>query len=171
VQSVQRLRAEESSGRLEPVLATAVGRVRWAVSGLAITVAGTVVLLTLSGAAVGLVQGTRSHDLGGELPRQLAAALVQLPAVWVIAAATFLLFALLPRATSAGWAVLTLCLLLGQVAPLLDLPQAVMDISPFTHTPNLPGGAAPPLPLIALTAVAVALAAAGLTAFRRRDIA
>ncbi|NVI90225.1 ABC transporter permease [Actinomadura sp. BRA 177] len=171
VQSVQRLRAEESSGRLEPILATGVSRVRWAVSGLTVTVAGTVVLLALTGAAVGVVHGARSHDFGGELPRQLAAALVQLPAVWVIAAAAFLLFALLPRATSAGWGVLTICLLLGQVAPLLNLPQAVMDVSPFTHTPKLPGGAAAPLPLIALTAAAVALAAAGLTAFRRRDIA
>ncbi|NKZ07984.1 ABC transporter permease [Actinomadura latina] len=170
VQSVQRLRAEESGGRLEPVLATAVGRIRWAVSGLAVTVAGTVVLLALAGAAIGLVHGARTHDLDGQLPRQLAAALAQLPSVWAVTAAAFLLFALLPRATSAGWAVLTICLLLGQVGPLLNAPQAVLDISPFTHTPKLPGADFTPLPLVALTAAAIVLAAAGLTAFRRRDI-
>ncbi|TDD79298.1 ABC transporter permease [Actinomadura darangshiensis] len=171
VQSVLRLRAEESAGRLEPVLATAVGRTRWAVANLAVTVAGTIALLTATGLAIGLVHGARTGDLGGQLPRQLGAALAQLPSVWVIAAATMLLFGLLPRATSAGWGVLTVCLLLGQVGPLLDLPQAVMDISPFTHTPKLPGGDAAPLPLIALTAVAAVIAAAGLAAFRRRDIA
>lgn len=170
VQSVLRMRAEESGGRLEPVLAAAVGRTRWAVGGLAVTVAGTVVLLGLSGLAVGLVHGARSHDLGGQLPRQLGAALVQLPAVWVVAAVTALLFGLLPRATSAAWGVLAGCLLLGQVGPLLKLPQAVMDVSPFTHTPKLPGGGFDVLPVAALTAVAVAVAGAALLGFRRRDI-
>ncbi|MFB4311462.1 ABC transporter permease [Actinomadura sp. GTD37] len=171
VQSVLRLRAEEAGGRLEPVLATAVGRVRWAVANLAVTVAGTAVLLALTGLAVGLVHGARTHDLGGQLPRQLGAALAQLPSVWVVAAAAFLVFGLLPRAAAAGWGVLTVCLLLGQMGPLLDLPQAVLDVSPFTHTPKLPGADFTPLPLIALTAAAAALAAAGLLAFRRRDIA
>ncbi|GAA1862541.1 ABC transporter permease [Actinomadura bangladeshensis] len=170
VQGVQRLRAEEGGGRLEPVLATAVGRIRWAVSGLAVTAVGTAVLLALAGTAAGAVHGARTHDLAGQLPRQLGAALAQLPSVWVIAAAAFLLFAVLPRATSAGWAVLTICLLLGQVGPLLDAPQAVLDVSPFTHTPKLPGAEFSALPLAALTAAAAALAAAGLTAFRRRDI-
>lgn len=169
VQSVLRLRAEESGGRLEPVLATAVGRTRWALAALANTVAGTVVMLTATGLAVGLVHGARSDDLAGQLPRQLGAALAQLPSVWVVAATTVLLFGALPRAASAGWGVLAVFLLLGQVGPLLGLPQAVMDLSPFTHTPKLPGGDADPLPLLALTAAAAALAAAGLAAFRRRD--
>ncbi|NDU73601.1 ABC transporter permease [Actinomadura sp. DSM 109109] len=171
VQSVLRLRAEEAGGRLEPVLATAVGRTRWAVAALANTVAGTVAMLAATGLAVGLAHGVRTGDLAGQLPRQLGAALAQLPSVWVVAAVTVVLFGALPRATPAGWGVLTAFLLLGQVGPLLDLPQPVMDLSPFTHTPKLPGGDAGPLPLIALTAVAVALAAAGLAAFRRRDVA
>ncbi|WP_149258736.1 ABC transporter permease [Actinomadura sp. K4S16] len=170
VQSVLRLRAEESAGRLEPVLATAVGRTRWALAGLAGTVAGTVVMLAATGLAVGLVHGVRSGDLAGQLPRQIGAALAQLPAVWVVAAAAVLLFGALPRATSAAWGVLTVFLLLGQVGPLLGLPQAVMDLSPFTHTPKLPGGDPDPLPLAGLTAVSAALAAAGLAAFRRRDV-
>ncbi|MFC4048166.1 ABC transporter permease [Actinomadura syzygii] len=171
VQTVMRMRAEESAGRLEPLLATAVGRARWAVANLAVTAAGTAVLLLLTGFSAGLVHGARTGDVDGRLVRQLGAALAQLPSVWVIAAVAFLLFAALPRATSAGWGVLAACLFLGQVGPLLDLPQAVLDVSPFTHTPKLPGGDFSATPLIALTAVAVAVTAAGLLALRRRDIA
>ncbi|MBO2461062.1 ABC transporter permease [Actinomadura violacea] len=170
VQGVLRMRAEESGGRLEPVLATAVGRTRWALAGLAVTIAGTVVLLAVTGLAIGLVHGARSHDLAGQIPRQLGAALVQLPAVWVLAAVTALIFGVLPRAASAGWGVLAACLLLGQVGPLLKLPQAAMDASPFTHTPKLPGGGFEIAPVAGLTAVAIAVAAAALLAFRRRDI-
>jgi ABC-2 type transport system permease protein len=50
------------------------------------------------------------------------------------------------------------------------LPQPVLDISPFTHVPKLPGGAATPAPLIWLCAAAVALTLAGLAGLRRRDV-
>ncbi|TYK43404.1 ABC transporter permease [Actinomadura decatromicini] len=171
VQAVMRMRAEESAGRLEPLLATAVGRARWALANLAVTAAGTAVLLLLTGSTAGLVHGARTGDVDGRLVRQLGAALAQLPSVWVIAAVAFLLFAALPRATSAGWGVLAACLFLGQVGPLLDLPRAVLDVSPFTHTPKLPGGGFSATPLIVLTAVAAAVTAAGLLALRRRDVA
>ena len=45
-----------------------------------------------------------------------------------------------------------------------------MDISPFTHVPLLPAADLDVVPLIALTAVAAALSAAGLAGLRRRDI-
>ena len=70
----------------------------------------------------------------------------------------------------AGWAALVAFLLLGQLGPILELPQWAMDISPFTHTPKLPGGDLSALPLVSLTLVAAALVAAGLVGFRRRDI-
>jgi hypothetical protein len=46
-----------------------------------------------------------------------------------------------------------------------------MDVSPFTHVPRLPAGAVSATPLLWLTAVALALTAAGLAGFRRRDLA
>ena len=57
--------------------------------------------------------------------------------------------------------------LFGQV---LQLSHWVLDISPFTHAPRLPGGSVSAAALAWLWAVALALAAAGLAALRRRDI-
>jgi ABC-2 type transport system permease protein len=170
VQGVLRMRGEETAQRLEPLLAAPVARRRWALAQLAVTAAGTVVLLAVTGLCVGLTHGLRVNDVSGQVPRLTAAALVQVPAVWVIAAVAVLLFGFAPRAVPSGWGVLAVCVLLGQVGPLLKLPQAVMDVSPFTHTPKLPGPAFTALPPVALVAVAVLATAAGLYGFTRRDI-
>ena len=109
----------------------------------------------------------RSH----ELPRVLAGALVQLPAVWLLAALTVAAFGLLPRlAATVGWVALSLCLLLGQVGAMLRLSQWMLDISPFTHIPRVPGGSVPATPLLTLIVLATILIVVGLASFRRRDI-
>jgi ABC-2 type transport system permease protein len=96
--------------------------------------------------------------------------MAQLPAVWVLAAVAVVLFGLLPRWAAAAWGALAVCLFVLLVGTTLQLNQWLLDISPFTHVPHLPGGHATATPLVALTAVAAALAAAGLAGFRRRDI-
>jgi ABC-2 type transport system permease protein len=53
---------------------------------------------------------------------------------------------------------------------LLDVPAAVLDLSPFEHSPSLPGGSVDAGALAVLTAIAAALVAAGLAAFARRDV-
>jgi ABC-2 type transport system permease protein len=50
------------------------------------------------------------------------------------------------------------------------LSQAVLDVSPFTHVPKLPGGAFSVVPLAWLSGVALVLAAAGLLGLCRRDV-
>ena len=54
--------------------------------------------------------------------------------------------------------------------PALNLSQAVLDISPFTHVPKLPGGTFSIAPLVWLSATALVLAAVGLVGLRRRDV-
>lgn len=170
MQAALRLRVEETGQRAEPVLATAVGRVRWAGSHLVFAVLGPALALAAAGTAAGLVHGLRVGDVGGQLPRVLSGALVQLPAVWVLAGVAVALFGLAPRLTVLAWAALAACLVLGQLGEILQLKQLVMDLSPFTHLPRLPGGEVVALPLLWLVALAAALTAAGLAAFRRRDL-
>jgi polyether ionophore transport system permease protein len=81
-----------------------------------------------------------------------------------------LFFGLLPRWAPVAWGALAVCVLVMLVGTTLQLNQRILDISPFTHVPHLPGGDAVATPFIALIVVAVVLAAAGLTGLRRRDI-
>jgi ABC-2 type transport system permease protein len=170
VQATLRLRAEETSGRVEPLLATRVGRIRWALSHLVFALLGTAALLAVAGAGAGLVYGLQIHDVGGQMPRLLAAALVQLPAAWMLGGLGVALFGLAPRLAGLTWAGLIACLLLLQLGALLGLSQWLVDVSPFAHVPKLPGTAFTTTPLLWLTGIAVALNAAGLVGFRTRDI-
>jgi ABC-2 type transport system permease protein len=170
VQAVLRLRAEETRLRAEPVLATRVGRVPFAASHLTVAAAGGAALLAVGGVMAGLADGLRTGDVGGPLPRVLVAAIVQVPAAWVLAGISVALFGLLPRFAVAGWAALVVCLLLGQLGPALRLPQWALDFSPFTHVPKLPGGQFAVTPIGWLVVASALLTAAGLVGFRRRDI-
>ncbi len=170
VMAALRLRSEESGDRAEPVLAAAVGRVRWALSHLAFAVAGPVLLMVLAGLGTGVAYGVGGGDPGTQVPRLLGAALAQVPAAWVLAGLTAALFGLLPRLTAVAWAVLGAFLFLGEIGSFIGLSHWAMDLSPFTHVPKLPGGAFTVVPLAWLTALALALGAAGLAGWRRRDL-
>ena len=104
------------------------------------------------------------------MPRLLGAALVQLPAAWVLAGLGTALFGLAPRLAALAWAGLIACVVLLELGALFGLNQWIVDASPFAHVPKLPGTAFTATPLLWLTVVAAALAAAGLAGFRRRDI-
>ena len=168
IQATLRLRGEESAGRAEPVLATALSRVRWAGSHVVVAAAGTALLLALAGAGMGLAYGLRGAGLD-EVPRLAAAALVQAPAAWVLGGAALALFGLAPRATAVAWAALGYCLVVGLLGPLIGLPEGLDEASPFAHVPQLPAQDLRVLPLLALTALAAGLAALGLAGLRRRD--
>ncbi|GAA4261903.1 ABC transporter permease [Dactylosporangium darangshiense] len=170
VQATLRLRQEESSGRVEPILATRVGRLQWAASHLAFALFGTALLLAVAGLAGGVVYGAEVHDVGGQAGRVFGAAMVQLPAAWVLAGFGMALIGLFPRLSTLTWAALILSVLLVELGALFGLNQYVLDIVPFAHVPKLPGAAFSVTPLLWLTAVAVALGAAGLFGLRRRDM-
>ncbi|XVQ14626.1 hypothetical protein ACQP1W_19470 [Spirillospora sp. CA-255316] len=171
VSATLRLRSEETALRAEPLLATTLGRVRWAASHLVFALLGSAAALVVAGFATGLVHGLSEGDAGRQVPRLVGAALIQLPAVWLLAAITIAFFGLLPRLSSAGWAALAVAGVLTLFGGMLQADQWLMDVSPFTHIPKLPGAEVTSVPLVWLAAAVLALGAAGLTGFRRRDLA
>ncbi|MDA0180863.1 ABC transporter permease [Solirubrobacter phytolaccae] len=168
IQAVLRLRGEETSGRAEPILATATSRTRWALSHASIAFAGVALLLAAAGLAAGLGHAAQTGD-ANEIPRLTAAALTQAPAAWVLAALALALFGAIPKGTAAAWGALALALALVELGPLADLPQTLIDVSPFAHSPQLPGGELGAGPILNAT-LAAGLAAAGLYGLRRRDL-
>ncbi|MFF4128705.1 ABC transporter permease [Microbispora rosea] len=170
VQAILRLRQEESSGRVEALLATPVGRLRWAASHLTFALLGTALLLAAAGIAGGLGYGMQVHDIGGQIGRLLGAALVQLPATWVLAGFGTALIGLAPRFSALAWAALILSVLLVELGALFGLSQWIVDATPFAHVPKLPGSAFTVTPMLWLTAIALALGAVGLAGLHRRDV-
>ncbi|MCX5438617.1 ABC transporter permease [Streptomyces sp. NBC_00569] len=163
VSSVLRLSGEETSQRAEPVLAAAVGRLRWAAGHLAIAFGGAALIMVLGGLGLGIGYGKNFGPV-------LGACLTQLAAIWVIGGLAVLLFGVFPKAAVAAWAVAGIALLIGWIGPAFELPQAVMSLSPFGHLPKLPGGEMEWTPVLTLLAIAAVLVAAGLTGLRRRDL-
>ena len=170
ISSTLRLVGEESAMRGDLILSTPTGRLHWALSHLVIAVVGTGILMLACGLGIGLAHAMQSGD-PSVFGADLLAAVVRLPAVWVLVGASLALYGLSRRAAPIAWAVLVATFLASEIGPLLDLPQWVRDLSPFTHVPALTGGEVRVAPLLVMLAVACALVAAGLFTLRRRDLA
>ncbi|MDV6014678.1 ABC transporter permease [Haloechinothrix sp. LS1_15] len=168
--TVQRPAGEEGTGRVEPVLAAATSRTRWLGSHVAVALAGSALLMLLGGLGLGL---SASAALGDPeiVPKLIRAGLVYLPAIWLTVATAVALFGLSSRAVGWAWVIVAYSGVIVIFGDLLGLPDWVVRLSPFGHTPLLPAEDLRWAPLVWLTVLAAALLAAGLVAFRRRDVA
>lgn len=163
-------RTDETTGRLEVVLATATSRARYLGSVVATAVLGTVGALAIAGAVLGIGHGLTGGAFGPSVGDGLAAMLVQAPASLTVTAAALVLWAWAPRRTVAAWALVLFAVVAGMFGSMLRLPQAVQDVSPFTHVPAVPTDAVAVLPLVVLSAIALAGFACAAIGFRRRDV-
>ncbi|MCV2393240.1 hypothetical protein OEB99_02865 [Actinotalea sp. M2MS4P-6] len=170
IAALLRLRSEEATGRSENLLATPLTRPRWAASHLIASIGGVVTLLVVTGTLTGF---SISRSLGDSAwwSKSASAAAVQLPAILVMVGLTILAIGLVPRfAVGLSWGLFVAFFLLGEIGALLELPQWVMDLSPFAHTPRLPGGDLNVPALVILTVLGLGLIGAGVAAYRRRDL-
>lgn len=80
------------------------------------------------------------------------------------------IYGLKPYATQLAWAALIAFAVIGQLGPILQLPQSMLDLSPFTHVPSFGFIEADPLPTLILLTVTGGLLVLGYTGFQRRDL-
>ncbi len=168
VSSVLRLRSEETGGRAEVLLATAVSRGRWGASHLTVAFAGSALIMVLAGLGMGVTYALAADD-AGQIGRLVGASAAFVPPLWVVAGLTFAVFGLVPRMVAAAWGALGLFLVIGLFGQLFGLPGWMMDVSPFQHVPQMPVEGFSLGSTLALVAVAAALLAVGFVGLRRRD--
>lgn len=170
VGAVLRLQSEERSGRLELLLTPPRPRSAFAAAHLGFALVASAALIVVGGAAVGLGYGMTTGDPWGAIVPMSAAAAAHVPAAWVMCGIAFALWGLHPRATPAVWVLLIGFVVLGEFGSLWGLPAWLLDVSPFAHSPTLPGGPMDTGGVVGLLVVAVVLCVVGLAGWRRRDV-
>ncbi|MEO6126275.1 MAG: ABC transporter permease [Ilumatobacteraceae bacterium] len=169
VQSILRLRSEETAMRAEPLLATAVSRSSWAWSYLWVALATSVAVL----AALGLGLGLSTAAVSGQwsiVGSVLIGSFIHLPAMGFAIGFALALSGRLPNLAVGAWALVAGGLVVALFGPVLRLPRWTLDLSPFEHVPLFPAQSVRALPLVVLVLVGMVLAAIGIDGLRRRDI-
>ena len=170
IQSAISLRADEASGIIEPQLAGAMSRTRWATRRLLIPVVGSAVLLLVGGAGMGAGYGSIIGD-PSQTSRLALSALTYWPAVMVFVGIAVALFGWLPRlAIPLTWGVLAAMWFIVIIGDALHLPSWLLNLLPFSATPYVPYQELTWPPLVIMTLVAAALVWTGLTRFQHRDV-
>jgi ABC-2 type transport system permease protein len=169
VQALDSLRREEAAGRVEAVLAGALGRTRWLGAQVLVVAAALIALVTLSAVVFAAATALSTGD-SGYLGTLLESGLAYLPAELVIAAVAVLLYGFVPRAFALAWAAFGAVTFIGLLGSGLQLPDWVLDLSPLTHVGRPPVDAIDPTALAWLALAAALLASAAFTGFRRRRI-
>lgn len=154
-----RLAAEERHNRTEPLLARAVSRSRLMGSYLAISVIVSPLLQLLAVMEEPLPLGML-----------LNAAMVYLPAMWVMIGPAILLIGILPQGTGLTWLYLGYSFFVVYLGSILQVPEWMATLSPFGHIPQLPVEDVDFVRLSVLTLIAMALTVIGFRGYRTRDI-
>ena len=168
-----RLHQDEARGTLEPVLGTAVSRLRWLSAYVVNALIGATLLILLFAVAMVIAGGMVLGEPASLLRDLVGAALVQLPAIGVLGAAVLVLVVILPRwSVGLSWTLVVFAVFVGPMfGPSLGLPALLLDLSPFSHVPNAPAVSISPGPVLGLIAACALLAGAGALIMRHRNLA
>lgn len=166
--AILRLNGEERSGRLEHLAARPVARWRLLASFVALSLACGLVMPLVAALGMWLAAGATGTAVA--LSTLIGAAAAYVPALWVTSSVAALLIGLWPKRASLAWWYLGYGFFAMYLGALLQLPDWVTALTPFGHTPRYPLEPLTAGPLIALSALAAALALAGLIGYRKRDL-
>ena len=163
------LRSEESSFHTEPVLATAVSRSGWLASWAMVTLVGAGWLMGMAGLGEGVGAAMSMDDWSLVWPTLLGH-LAQAPSIWALLGFAYLLYGLAPRLMSLSWIVFGASAVLALFGGLMQLDDAVLDLSLFTRIGQYPAQDLSAEAVLWLAGIAVVLVGAGILGFRRRDL-
>lgn len=159
--------ASERAGRSELLLTSGTSRDRSFVSTIMVMFVGSSWLLVVTGVSLSLGVGGRSDH---SFARLVVSSLAPAPAVWVVLALALACVSFRASWAVSGWAILLFFATLGQIGEFIDLPQPLLNLSPYTHVPKMPQQTFELLPVAVLSGVAATIVAVSWVMYRRRDL-
>jgi ABC-2 type transport system permease protein len=160
--------SDETSGRLEMLLATPLARIRWVLAGGAGVLAGVAVIVALSAAGIAL----GAMITGGELVRPVLGTLSLGLYALAIAGIGIAAGGLIGTGAAGPVAAIVTILIwmIGVVGPPLGLPDAVQGLSLTSHYGQPMLGSWDPIGIVASLVLAVGGVGLGAWGFARRDL-
>jgi ABC-2 type transport system permease protein len=160
--------SDETSGRLEMVLATPLSRGRWALSGGAAMLLNVVVFLAIAAAGIAIGVASTGSDVATPVVGSLVLGLYAAALVGIGHAVGGLFGTRFAGTFVIVFVVITWFVQL--LGPLLGLPQLVQDLALTSHFGQTMVGAWEPVGIVASVMLAVGGVAIGMWRFQRRDL-
>jgi ABC-2 type transport system permease protein len=160
--------SDETSGRLEMVLATPLSRGRWALSGGAAMLLNVVVFLAIAAAGIAIGVASTGSDVATPVVGSLVLGLYAAALVGIGHAVGGLFGTRFAGTFVIVFVVITWFVQL--LGPLLGLPQLVQDLALTSHFGQTMVGAWEPVGIVASVMLAVGGVAIGMWGFQRRDL-
>lgn len=167
---VAHVREEESSGRLDELLAQPLTRGAWLTGRLAVAA----IALAMGALAAGLAGwvGSVAGSAGAGIGVMLEAALNTMPPAVLFLGLATLAYGFAPRETTTlGYGVVMATFLISMIGETLRAPAWVLDISPFHYLALVPGTSINVGAAVGMVVLGLAAVGAGLYGFERRDLA
>ena len=162
-------RHEEAEQRLETLLALPLARLRWLGSRLAVAIGSGLALALAAGLAAWA--GARANGIDVGLWGVLEAGLNILPTGLLFLGLATLLFGLVPRlGTGLAYGLVAVAFLWELVGSVVGAPSWLVGLSPFHHVGLVPIRPYPAAAASIMVVIGLVAAAAGMAAFRRRDL-
>jgi ABC-2 type transport system permease protein len=166
--AVQKIRSEETDGRIEALLSTPMKRSKWMASHILFSTAGSTLILLVIGLCIAIGSVVSGGSVSAFIEIVLMA-IVKLPAVLTMAGIAVLLFGLLPKlSVGLSWAIYSLFILIQLLWEMALIPDIIFLLSPFGQV--YPTQSLTFATFMLLLAAACVLYGAGLLCFKKRDI-
>jgi len=169
VQTMLKVRGEETEDRVEPLIATSVARSRYLSANVLVAVGGPTLYVLVAGAVVGwLASGS---GLGVTFDDAFWQAAATVPAVWTVIAVSVAVVGARPALSLAAWLGVLASFALTLLGPTFGLDDWVLGISPFWHLPRTQATSPDYTGLAWITLFTLGFLVLGFAGFRRRDLA
>ncbi|UOQ92123.1 ABC transporter permease [Halobacillus shinanisalinarum] len=164
-----KLKVEEKKNRTEHLLGRAVSRKRLMGSYFILSIFVGIVMLSLAAIGLGVVGGSVMDDAIG-FSTFYSAAMVYLPAMWIMIGFAGLFVGMEPKLTGLTWLYLIFSFIVVYMGSLFQFPDWVSKLSPFGHIPRLPIEDMNFMKATILTIFAVILTILAFMGYNKRDI-